>query len=178
MYDLDIGVYQDGMREYKNKSIKIIEGINCINECYIDDKEPSELIKNKAKIFLSSLITVRNFKLPEIFPTLRGTIQFEWEIFQKKDGKIQYGFSDYLEFEIYENKISMLYANTTGEFGGLKPGEMFHYSCNFKSDERAEDFYWLFRMLDKLENGKDKAVCRFLELFTMDYSKELEGDEE
>lgn len=153
----------------KTQAIKYCH--NIIDNCYIDDDNYNVdiYLKEKAKVFLSALITCRNFSIPCIFPTLRNSIQFEWEYFP--DSEI-YSQSEYLEFEIYENKIGMLYADTTGRFRNLKPGDMYHYGCTFKSDEKADDIWWVFNFFVRVES-KEEPVKRFLELFKTEY-KEIE----
>jgi len=63
------------------------------------DLEGASAFKEKAILTVSNLIQNPSLKYqPDIFPTFRDSIQIEYE---KRNG-------DYLEFEIFENQITML----------------------------------------------------------------------
>lgn len=142
---------------YEDKSKNITLGCKIINDCYVDDTMPSEFVKEKAKVFLSSLITLRNFTLPKIFPTLRNTIQFEWEFFPNSENLED---SYYLEFEVYEDKISMLYCS-------FMNGDYYHFGENFHTSEIGNDIWFVFRFLKDMEDIKKPCVIEFLKLFTV-----------
>lgn len=67
------------------------------------------------------------YKQPETFPTSRGSIQFEYE---KENG-------DYLEFEIFEDKIQMFYMD---EYEREKEEEIAIHNTQ-KINKIVRDFY-------------------------------------
>ncbi len=182
-YYVDITVRNYGQNKPVINCIHIGANLNILTSAYnveinTNGLEDPELIidsncrvdvylKEKAKIFLSALITLKNFSIPLIFPTLRNSIQFEWEYFPNSAIHSQ---SEYLEFEVYSDKISMLYADTTGRFRNLKLEEMYHYGCTFKIDEKADDIWWVFNFFKRVEE-KEEPVQRFLELFSCEYKE-------
>lgn len=142
---------------YKDKNKNITLGHKIIDGCYVNNTMPSEFVKEKAKVFLSSLITIRDFYMPKIFPTLRNTIQFEWEFFPDSENP---GNSYYLEFEVYEDKISMLYCSAINE-------DCYHFDEIFYTGKTVNDIWFVFRFLKDMEDIKKPYVIEFLNLFTV-----------
>ena len=101
------------------KGLNLIEGYRLLENNWngYDAPKIDESIISKAKEIIRNISLV-----PDIFPTGRNSIQFE---FEKKNG-------DYLEFEIYKNKISCLcIMNKKSETFNLNPDQIEQTINNF-----------------------------------------------
>ncbi len=150
------------LTEFNNQQKIIFLGSQEIDETRNLNNGPSKLVKARAKVFLSYLVTTLNIKPPNIIvPMLRNAIQFEWSLYgitiRNQKGISFYEETEYLEFGIYEDKISMLYVPNSLE------KEKNYINYNFVTTKDAEDFYQV--IVELFKKGKD-----FLENFCIDYN--------
>lgn len=150
------------LTEFNNQQKIIFLGSQEIDETRNLNNGPSKLVKARAKIFLFYLVTMLNIKPPDIsVPMLRNAIQFEWSLYgitiRNQKGISFYEETEYLEFGIYEDKISMLYVPNSLE------KEKNYINYNFVTTKDAKDFYQV--IVELFKKGKD-----FLENFCIDYN--------
>lgn len=88
----------------RQKNIQLVNSYALLEEGWDKDGAPafSPIVIEKAKSLLQ-LIRIQ----PEVFPTLRGSIQFEYEV-----------DSNYLEFEIFEEKTRFYLEGPDGKQSG------------------------------------------------------------